>query len=159
MMASIHIPPNDQKPPTPPLGNVSCSLDCFLLSGSDRMFRGLWENWTMVNGRASCIICCTVSVWWASVELIWNNLWDWTISTSSFQIVLDAEFWGKCNRCFLKGWITWATWLHWYLVLLFFLKTYKLLKVIHTYLYIFIDPSMECVVCTSQLKMIFLYYV
>ena len=83
-----------------------------------------------------------------------DSLWGLAISVSNFEVVIDAEFWGTCNRG-----ISQRLDLLGYLSLLvsgsFFLKTHKVLKVI----YICINTSMECVMCTSQLKIIFLFFV
>lgn len=89
-MTSIHNPPNNQKLPTPPLGNmgVVCSQNCFLLFGGDGIFREPRENW------GHCQVLGEPAAASLAVPSHWRSLW----TASHLEIVLrrlefKADLW------------------------------------------------------------------
>lgn len=94
-----------------------------------------------------------VSIQWQNTRLICNydqnSLCDWTISVNNLEVILDKEFWENCNRCALRGWITWVNRFHCFLVSCLKSQTFK------GNIYVFINTSMDCVLYTNQPKTIF----
>lgn len=131
---------------------------------------GLWHLYRTLRklgqwscpGRFSSIIVsyflsCSVSMEKVGLLLSsgWRSLWNWTSLLAS-EVVLDVKFWGNCQSIILLGCVTCAAWF-------FFTDGWSFcsenMQTFEGNKLICINRKMECSMCTSQLKMIFLFYV
>lgn len=85
----------------------------------------------------------------------WRSLWNWTSLLVS-EVMLGVKFSRNCHSSILLGCVTWAAWF--FLIDCWFF-CFENMQTFEGNKLICINRKMECSMCKSQLKMIFLFYV